>query len=99
MGPLLPDGWGVRRGPEGYQLIRPDGSMLCDGMGSRDLKDLGDLLRSEFERGFRLALERAADIHPNIRVACDHEEANGSPGAACMGTVIHYRDSIRELRP
>lgn len=44
------------------------------------------------------ALEKAADIHPNIRVTCDHEEANGSPGCACMGAVINYRDSIRELR-
>lgn len=50
-----------------------------------------------FTAGWRTAVERAADLHPNVDNASDTERLAGIPGADAMGSVIDYRDQIRKL--
>ncbi len=52
-------------------------------------------LWAAFEQGWRLATERAGNLHEQINPASDEERLAGSPGAGAMGSVIEYRDLIR----
>ena len=49
-----------------------------------------------FEAGFRAATERAASLHEQVDSASDAERLRGIPGAGAMGSVIEYRDRIRQ---
>lgn len=50
-----------------------------------------------FIKGWYKAVERAADLHPDIDNASDAERQENIPGAGAMGAVIDYRDKIRTL--
>lgn len=48
-----------------------------------------------FSEGFRIATERAADLHEQVDPASNAERLENLPGAGAMGAVIEYRDKIR----
>jgi hypothetical protein len=56
-------------------------------------------LWAAFERGWRLATERAGRLHEQINPASDDERLANVPGAGAMGAVIEYRDAIRDTSP
>lgn len=48
-----------------------------------------------YERGFRDATTRAANLHEQVDAASDSERLGNIPGAGAMGAVIDYREKIR----
>lgn len=62
---------------------------------AKDRQYLEGSLWAMYERGFRDATERAANLHEQVDPASDAERLEKNPGAGAMGAVIEYRDKIR----
>mgnify|MGYP001565827506 CR=1 FL=1 len=58
-----------------------------------------EALRAAFAQGMQVGAERRREqdemLHSEIDPRCDHERQEGSPGAAAMGAILRYRDTIR----
>lgn len=86
----MPGGLSLRRGLEGYRVMKADGSMLCDGMGSREVGEFVGLLKEAEARGQREMRERCV-------LLCENNAGNAGADAISLAIGIRALPVVVEL--